>query len=541
MTKKLLILILILGTIPTRFKSVGAIECPDVELVFARGSGEVQNENASFKAFQDSLAPKLSRAKISYHFTDLSYPAIAVDNFGVLVGAFISGGEAYSLGSSINTGVDNLLSLVSSSCKNTKFVLAGYSQGAIVLDKALPKINPEKIIYVATFGDPKLYLPEGEGLFPAACQNKNLSSYRAYVPDCHAFEGILGSIRPYEPGGYSDKIGTWCNKKDIMCSSHFSITDHTSYISENLYVDASKIIFDKITSGLGLKNTETSPHDTAILIDSTGSMEFLIEKYKTEAIRLAKETLNSGGRVALYDYRDLADPYLPHAYCSFETCTLDSFIEGINQIKTDGGGDMPESLLSAAFAVMKELNWRFGATKSLVVLTDSGFHQPDRDGTGFIDVVSLSRKIDPVNFYVITEPETAPEFEALTRETDGAVYTNLDELSLVTDHIMARYDSLPRVEPEESSGEDISLNILETSLNEVAFTVKFETSADEVLVVLNDAILGLTKEREITLNSLDLNTDNTLRLIPIKNSRKGTPATLEISRFVPGVPNTGGH
>jgi hypothetical protein len=44
-------------------------------------------------------------------------------------------------------------------------------------------------------------------------------------------------------------------------------------------------------------------------------MEFLIEKYKTEAIRLAKETLGSGGRVALYDYRDLADPYIPHAYC----------------------------------------------------------------------------------------------------------------------------------------------------------------------------------------------------------------------------------
>jgi hypothetical protein len=202
---------------------------------------------------------------------------------------------------------------------------------------------------------------------------------------------------------------------------------------------------------------------------------------------------------------------------------------------------MPESLLSATFAVMKELNWQFGATKSLVVLTDSGFHQPDRDGTGFIDVVNLSRKIDPVNFYIITESETAPEFEALARETDGAVYTNLDELSLVTDHIMARYDSLPRVEPEETATEDISLNILRTSQNEAAFTVEFETSADEVLIVLNDAILGLTKEKEITLNNLDLKKDNTLRLIPIKNSRKGTSIALKISRFIPGVPNTGGH
>ena len=69
----------------------------------------------------------------------------------------------------------------------------------------------------------------------------------------------------------------------------------------------------------------------------------------------------------------------------------------------ENGGDIQESLLSAAYRLMQEQNWKLGSTKSLVVLTDAGYLMPDRDGVTLDDVVTLSKSIDPVNFYIITD------------------------------------------------------------------------------------------------------------------------------------------
>jgi hypothetical protein len=101
-------------------------------------------------------------------------------------------------------------------------------------------------------------------------------------------------------------------------------------------------------------------------------------------------------------------------------------------IRADGGGDTPESLLSASFHVMKDLHWKQGSTKSLVVLTDADFLSPDRDGMSFDEVVALSKRIDPVNFYIITDAESGEAYSELAAATDGRVVTNFDELSLLT-------------------------------------------------------------------------------------------------------------
>ena len=85
----------------------------------------------------------------------------------------------------------------SASCPGTKYVVGGYSQGAMVVSKALGSLNADRIIYAATFGDPKIYLPEGKGILPAACRGENLSDYRMYVPDCQAYKGLLGAYVPY--------------------------------------------------------------------------------------------------------------------------------------------------------------------------------------------------------------------------------------------------------------------------------------------------------------------------------------------------------
>lgn len=530
-----------------------AASCSDVRIVFARGSGGERWNDQNYLEFKNTIESKLATIDLNYEFVDLDYPAVGVgaDNIGVTLGALFGAGDAYEFGESINTGVRNLVKMIDNDgCKNTKYVLGGYSQGAMVISKAISSLNTNKIIYAATFGDPKIYLPEGKGLMPAACRGDNLSDYRMYVPDCQAYKGLLGAYVPYEPEAFVGKVGTWCNKRDIFCSSHLSVSDHVGYVSDALYEDASRVIFDKITTHFDIENHVSSPHDTAFLIDSTGSMSSMIYKYKAEALRLATETLNSGGRVALYDYRDLSDPYQPVEHCNFETCTLEIFESELASIRANGGGDTPESLLSASFHTMKNLKWKYGSTKSLVVLTDANFLSPDRDGMTFDEVVALSKTIDPVNFYIITTSEYGSYYNDLATQTDGKVVTDFGRLDLLTNYIIERYDSLPRVE----EGDPVELPTLENKeINAIdgGVEVKFETNGTRTLVILNDNILGVTDEKEIILNGLNGNVENILRLVPLDDDVRGESAEVDLKGYgamsgpingsiiLPKAPNTG--
>ena len=513
--------------------SVQAEGCPDVRVVFARGSGGERWADQNYLEYKSTIESKIATTSLKYEFIDLDYPAVGVgiDNLAVTAGALFGAGDAYEFGDSVNTGVKNLVKMINSaSCPGTKYVIGGYSQGAMVVSKALGSLNADRVIYAATFGDPKIYLPEGQGIMPVACRGENLSDYRMYVPDCQAYKGLLGSYVPYEPEALSGKVGTWCNKRDIFCSSRLSISDHLGYVADNLYEDASRVIFDKIAKTFSIENHISSLHDTAFLIDSTGSMNKMIESYKAEALRLATETLNSGGRVALYDYRDLNDPYSPVEHCNFETCTLEVFENELATIHADGGGDTPESLLSASFHTMQSLSWKYGATKSLVVLTDANFLSPDRDGMTLDEVVRLSKTIDPVNFYIITSSEYGDYYNDLATQTDGLVVTNFDELSLLTDYIIERYDTLSRVEEGEPVTQP-SLEVKEVTAVEGGAKIKFETDGMRTLVILNDMILGVTEENEITISGLDSTMENNLRLVPLGDDMRGDSVEVDLAGY----------
>lgn len=516
--------------------------CLDLKVIYARGSGGERYTNGDYLNFKATMETKFATTYLKYEFDDLDYPAVSIDvgdgHLGTLLGAYFGGGEAYEFGDSVHEGTDELLRVIESDgCKNTKYVLAGYSQGALVVLNGLSQIDPNKIIYVATFGDPKIYLPEGAGLVPSACAGRNLSEYRIYVPDCRAYKGIMGARKPYIIDGYEGKIGTWCNRYDILCSSHFGVKSHMSYVEDGLYEDASRYIFSKIGAWFGISNQYTSPHDTAILIDSTGSMSGLIERYKTEALRLAEKTLEAGGRVALYDYRDLDDGYEPVERCNFETCNLVTFQAGLEAIETDGGGDTPESLLSASFQVMKKLKWKFGSTKSLVILTDAGYHSPDLDGTTFYDVQKLSKQIDPVNFYIIT-PEV-DEYLALAEATGGAVASSVDDLSALTDIIMERYDSLPRVEEEfEDENYENDLPVISeveaVRIADDSVKISFQNSGEATVVILNEAIVGTTYEKEITITGLRPEAENKIVLAPLSATRRGEGVEVDLGDAIGG-------
>lgn len=444
-----------------------AASCDDVKFVFARGSGEPL-EGPSMTAWRAEIAAALDRTqpKVTYSFYELGsqpqqgnqYPAVSVsdgfDGYLNLVGAYFGSGEIFQFGRSVDEGMAELQAYIKSigrSCPNTKFVLGGYSQGAMVMSGSLGSLDSSKIIYVSTFGDPKLYLPEGQSTIlgvmpkiPDACSGRNLSPYRISVADCYAYEGILGSYRPYQPSDYLGKLGTWCNASDIMCSSGLSISDHTAYVSSNLYRDAAAVITQKVAAAFAGTSSRQTPrpaiHDVAFLIDTTSSMKPYINQYRAEASRLASLVKADGGNIALIEYRDLEDPFEPHELCDF-TCDLETFNHELEQLRTHLGGDLDESALSAMLYALNHLNWHPGATKSIVLLTDAGYHDPDHDGTTFAQVLQRSLEIDPVNVFVVAPdtPAAAGPLRQLADSTSGEVFLlGLVNLADITTAIFER-------------------------------------------------------------------------------------------------------
>ena len=248
----LFILTLIPVFVSISVQSLSEPTCSDYEFIFARGSGQ-SLDASDFNAFKSEITKRFKRENISFYEVGSSqngYPAVALD-FSTALGAYISAGKSYRYGDSINRGSKELILHVNSAskqCKNKKFILAGYSQGAHVIDRSLNFINSDKVVYVASFGDPKLYLPEGK----RACQHVGLSPYRVYAPDCKIKEGILGGIKPYQPAGYYNKMGIWCNQDDLICGSALNIFNplktHVAYIEKGSYQKFAEIVSKKIAN-----------------------------------------------------------------------------------------------------------------------------------------------------------------------------------------------------------------------------------------------------------------------------------------------------
>jgi cutinase len=108
-------------TAPTGIPSASAEPCPDVEVVFARGTGEPPGGGGVGQAFVDSLREQVGGKSV-----------------GVYAVNYLASGDFADKIEFANTVVDgirdesNHVQSMATSCPNTRMVLGGYSQGAAV-------------------------------------------------------------------------------------------------------------------------------------------------------------------------------------------------------------------------------------------------------------------------------------------------------------------------------------------------------------------------------------------------------------------------
>jgi cutinase len=133
-------MMLVLLSGPLDIPSAHAAPCPDVQVVFARGTGVASGVGEVGQQFVDSLRSQVTGRSIDVY--PVNYPATTDFPVSSKKGA-----------DDTSAHVQNMVA----NCPSTRMVLGGYSQGAGVIDWAstiMPSQMADHVAAVALFGNP---------------------------------------------------------------------------------------------------------------------------------------------------------------------------------------------------------------------------------------------------------------------------------------------------------------------------------------------------------------------------------------------------
>lgn len=184
-----------------------AAGCPDVQVVFARGTKELPGIGRVGEAFVDNLRGMIGGRSMDVYA--VNYPA-SYD--------FLAAADGANDASAFIQGVAN-------NCPNTRIVLGGYSQGAAVVDvvtsmpvpaigftNPLPPFAADKIAAVAVFGNPSAKI------------------------------GLPLTISPTFGGRAIDL----CNPGDPICTTGDSVVAHRSYGPDGTASQAAAFVANRL-------------------------------------------------------------------------------------------------------------------------------------------------------------------------------------------------------------------------------------------------------------------------------------------------------
>lgn len=460
--------------------------CQKAEIVFARGSGQSLggDENDSFK---EQLENRLKGESVKSHHYELGtekyggyqYPAVNVGNAWNALGAVTSSGYAHDYGDSVKHGMWELKAYLqerTKKCVGSYFVLGGYSQGAQVIGQSLSGLSQEirnRIIYVALFGDPKLYFPEGQASDwftpPPACQGKDYSVYRRSYGECRLAEGRLGARKPYLPTDMLQKTGLWCNGEDYVCgTSHWIFAPgHTRYANDGWSIDSAaqeaatriKIAIENepipprkpsdppavavqidtnYHFGMGLNG-----QDVVYLVDISGNMESQLPQIRKNLKMSIPKIIAKGGRVAVFMYTGFAPTAggIPFGLLGSDAAMNNMYIDAYIQSHPSITQGLPQSALNST---MLTLQWNWGAAKSLILLTNkTPVFNPDTYGISKHIVAQTSLAIDPVNIYPVVPESVAGEYADIAEMTAGHLTTYTDDIEAAMDRAFDKTQNRP--------------------------------------------------------------------------------------------------
>ncbi|OSC24663.1 cutinase family protein [Mycobacterium vulneris] len=182
-------------------------QCPDVQVVFARGTGEAPGVGPTGQAFVDALHQRVGER--SFDVYPVNYPASDQWATGI--------DGVRDAGAHVNS--------MAHDCPNTKMVLGGYSQGAAVMGFVTSAAVPDGI-------DPNT-VPKP--LSPDVANH--VSSVVLFgMPNVRAMNFlneppvVIGPL-------YQDKTVKVCATEDPVCSDGMNFAAHDTYADDGAMID----------------------------------------------------------------------------------------------------------------------------------------------------------------------------------------------------------------------------------------------------------------------------------------------------------------
>jgi cutinase len=191
--------------------SAQAAECPAIQVVFARGTGEPDGVGRVGEAFVDALRPLVKGKSVAVYA--VNYPATR---------DFLRAAEGANDASLFVQNIAN-------TCPDTKIVLGGYSQGAAVIDAITVAAQP-----TLGFNQP----------MPAEVANHVAAVAVFGNPSIRLLGSPLTTLSPL----YGSKTIDLCNGADPVCSNGDDVAAHSLYVQSGLATQAAQFVADRIAN-----------------------------------------------------------------------------------------------------------------------------------------------------------------------------------------------------------------------------------------------------------------------------------------------------
>ncbi|MCF6389291.1 cutinase family protein [Mycobacterium sp. MBM] len=196
--------------------------CPDVEVVFARGTFEAPGVGATGQAFVDALTHRLGGQTVAVY--GVNYPA-SLDFAAATAGI---------------ADASNRVESIAATCPDTKIVLGGYSQGAAVAGYTTFDTIPAG-----------LALPQDIGPMPASVASHVAAVALFGTPDNWFLNLVDHEAPPVTVGApYAAKTVQLCAQGDPVCfPGGLDRGAHSAYKSNGMAQQAADFVADELGAG----------------------------------------------------------------------------------------------------------------------------------------------------------------------------------------------------------------------------------------------------------------------------------------------------
>ncbi|QHT55170.1 VWA domain-containing protein [Cellulomonas sp. H30R-01] len=282
---------------------------------------------------------------------------------------------------------------------------------------------------------------EGDAAQRAAVARANTAAGRPFVSYVDTVKEHFAGHEP-DPSATNRNDDRWIHEFDSVTMAEWYHPTTKGHYEESTLLRSSSVPGRVPSASAG-------SIDLVFAIDTTGSMDWVLQSVKDTATRMVDHLAASSGsyRFALVTFRD--DPvytgwdgdYAARVDLPF-TSDPDAIRTALAGMVADGGGDWPETALSGMQAAI-DLPWRPGVKKVLIPISDAPAHDPEpMSGLTSATVIANALAVDPVEVYPIDvgTGAFAPSVEAVAAGTGGSTTTSLDVAETLLDTISTAMD-----------------------------------------------------------------------------------------------------